>query len=66
MYFIRTFLLMFSASVIIPTIKPNPPQCKRTASDLFNPAKIEIYVPLVRRLHRDNGVRVLVCASEQH
>lgn len=56
---------VFSIHYQTVAMKPNPPKCKRTASNLFNPAKIEIYVPLVRRLPRDNGIHVLVCASER-
>ncbi|KAI4812870.1 hypothetical protein KUCAC02_024233, partial [Chaenocephalus aceratus] len=48
--------MFFTASLIIPAFKPSPPESKRAASNLFNPAKIEIYVPFVRRLHRDNDV----------
>lgn len=74
MYFIRTFLLMFSASVIVPAIEltqpttnahthppPPPPKCMRTTSNLFNP-KIDSCAPL---LGADNGMYVSVCASLQ-
>lgn len=64
MYFMGTFLFMFFL-ICPPQPDPIPLKCKNTASNLFYPAKGRFMCLLLQGLPRDNGIHVLVCASEQ-